>query len=49
MDTTATSVSVTGLDFRTSYTFSVRANNSIGYSDSVSVMCTTNGEGDDDI
>ena len=30
----------------TNYTFSIKANNSLGYSDSQSVVCRTNGEGE---
>ena len=44
--TTTTSIMETGLVFNTDYTFSIKANNSVGYSDSQSVVCTTNGEGE---
>ena len=45
--TTTTSIMETDLVFNTNYTFSIKANNSVGYSDSQSVlMCTTNGEGE---
>ena len=44
--TNTTSTMVTGLVFNTNYTFSIKANNSVGYSDSQSVVCTTNGEGE---
>ena len=43
---TTTSIMETGLVFNTNYTFSIKANNSVGYSDNQSVMCTTIGEGD---
>ena len=44
--TTSTSKMETGLVARFNYTFSIKANNSVGYSDNQSVMCTTIGEGD---
>ena len=44
--TTSTSIMETGLVFNTNYTFSIKANNSVGYSDSQSVVCRTNGEGE---
>ena len=40
------SIMETGLVFNTNYTFSIKANNSLGYSDSQSVVCRTNGEGE---
>ncbi len=47
--TTMTSLLVSDLSPVTEYTFTVRANNTVGYSDySNTVMCTTiNGEGND--
>ena len=45
--TTTTSIMKTGLVARSNYTFSIKANNSVGYSDSQSaIVCDTNGEGD---
>ncbi len=44
--TTTTSIMETGLVARSNYTFSIKANNSVGYSDSQSVVCRTNGEGE---
>ena len=44
--TTSTSIMETGLVARSNYTFSIKANNSVGYSDSQSVVCRTNGEGE---
>ena len=44
---TSTSIMETGLVARSNYTFSIKANNSIGYNDNQSVVvCHTNGEGD---
>ncbi len=44
--TTMTSLLVSDLTPLTEYTFTVRANNTVGYSDySDTVMCTTPGEG----
>ena len=45
--TTTTSIMETGLVARSNYTFSIKANNSVGYSDSQSVLvCDTSGKGD---
>ncbi len=44
--TSTPTIMETRLVFNTNYTFSIKANNSVGYSDSQSVVCRTNGEGE---
>ncbi len=44
--TSTPTIMETGLVARSNYTFSIKANNSVGYSDSQSVVCRTNGEGE---